>query len=303
MAIYSHSLKWIIVPLLAIVLVSYYADTSHSGAPWYLVGILLIAPLLLIPLAFHLISQQQNDFPSNFLALSISSWLLAPAYWSAPGWLGGSLALPYLVYTVWVALTSWRMDSIPPFVKVALHCLPVAAAWLLADRTGWRPLGFNPLIVLLTAIHFHYAGFMLAFIASWVTSVADKPWSVVIYLLGLAGVAVGITVTQVGGPVMVESLATTIMASFGLWIAWQLWRSQLDLVDSKLKLHWLLRFSAIALALGMLLALAYGWRLGYIFPWLTIPFMYATHGILNSIGFALPALLSVLKTNKRFKLF
>ena len=61
-------------------------------------------------------------------------------------------------------------------------------------------------------------------------------------------------------------------------------------VNVVFKVLWLL--CGLALMGGMLLALGYGWRTVVFIPQLTIPWMYAVHGTLNAIGFALPGILA-----------
>lgn len=51
--------------------------------------------------------------------------------------------------------------------------------------------------------------------------------------------------------------------------------------------RFLLWLGSGALVAGLLLALLYGWRFHHQWAWLTIPWMYATHGVLNSVGFVL----------------
>ena len=46
--------------------------------------------------------------------------------------------------------------------------LAVGGVWTVIARAGLRPLGFPDLIVLLTAVHFHYAGFALPVLAGLV---------------------------------------------------------------------------------------------------------------------------------------
>ncbi|NJN44183.1 MAG: YndJ family transporter [Anaerolineae bacterium] len=84
--------------------------------------------------------------------------------------------------------------------------------WLLASRLGANPLGFTEPIILLTAIHFHFAGFAAPIIAGLVGRELAKPKSfgretswismgypivAVIIILGPTLVAVGITFSPI----------------------------------------------------------------------------------------------------------
>ncbi len=50
-------------------------------------------------------------------------------------------------------------------VVTSLLYLPIGCAWLTASRLGISPMGFQEPIVLLTAVHFHFAGFAAPLLA------------------------------------------------------------------------------------------------------------------------------------------
>src|ERR1019366_2352913 len=52
--------------------------------------------------------------------------------------------------------------------------LAVGGAWLVASRLGMRPMGIQEPIGLLTAVHFHFAGFATAIIAAATLHFAEK---------------------------------------------------------------------------------------------------------------------------------
>jgi len=52
--------------------------------------------------------------------------------------------------------------------------LPVGCAWLVASRAGLSPMGFQEPIVLLTAVHFHFAGFAAPILAAATTAALEK---------------------------------------------------------------------------------------------------------------------------------
>ncbi|MEM1214205.1 MAG: YndJ family transporter [Bacteroidota bacterium] len=260
--------------------------------PFYIPLVLLAGPLLIVPSAWLIMEKSLSSTALNRLELSallFGGICLAIAFFLPNGWWAGSISAIYLLLTTRFSWRLWYRGIWPFFFKVAFSCLPVAAAWAVADRLGWQPLGFDALIVLLTAIHFHYAGFALAILAGLLPVIKYQKWVHILYVGGVGGVAVGITVTQFSGPVAVEILATTIMACFGIYVAMRqlnyAWR------QNNLASKVLLLLGSLALLVGMILALAYGWRWTHHWPWLTIPFMYATHGLLNSLGFASLSLL------------
>jgi hypothetical protein len=146
--------------------------------------------------------------------------------------------------------------------------------------------------VLLTAAHFHYAGFLLALGAAHTykqlqaQQAAQSTWVSWGILLAPAFVAIGITITQLGGSYLVESLAATVMVASALGAAYLqvLVAFQFSLSTWQIRLKVL---GSLFLSLGMILAFLYAWRFYPVLPWLSIPWMYALHGTLNTLGVGL----------------
>jgi hypothetical protein len=136
-------------------------------------AIMVIGALVVVPLGLALVNRRAHAaFPGvdagvnrlvaviRFLVFS-AALLFAAAQLLAPGPIAAALAGPWLVVTGLVALVglarAWesRRGPLPAFVAACgLMFLAVGGGWALADRAGIRPLGFDPAIVLLTAIHF-----------------------------------------------------------------------------------------------------------------------------------------------------
>lgn len=247
--------------------------------------ILWAGPLIILPLGRMLMEQQRER---NGLLLSASLiWLVS--YCISPGVLAASLAGLWLLFTLNLLYEQWRSQSRAPLLLAAFLFLVIGAAWSVADRLGYRPLGFNPLIVLLTAVHFHYAGFALSLLAHLQTQGNNRRILEAGIWVGVPAVAIGITVTQLNGPVWVEALAVSMLVVTAYLLAFIQLRSALQ-KRRPLSVRILWGMGSIALLIGMSLALAYGWRFQLRWEWLTMPFMYATHGVLNSLGFALLSL-------------
>lgn len=209
--------------------------------------------------------------------------------------------LPWFAVGIWRALwlgrELWRQPPslLAPWVHLAAHLyLPAGAVWSFFWLAGWQPLGFVPIIVLLTGVHFHYAGFALPWLASrWLAfglpraqrAAAGGALGVV---AGIPLVAFGITASQLERSPWFESLAATVLALSAFIVA------QGYLVWSRQMLgpaRWLFLLGGLSLALGMSMALLYGWRHWLPLDWVTIPAMYSLHGTLNSWGFCLPCIL------------
>ncbi len=167
----------------------------------------------------------------------------------------------------------------------------VGAAWLMADRAGSRPLGFSDDIVLLTAVHFHYAGLILPVLAGEALARWGRPRAANVIaagvVAGVPAVAVGITAAQMGLGWQVEMAAALIMAASGAAVAGVHVALGLESrwpVD--VRCLWVA--AGCSLAVGMALAALYGMR-GVMapWPWLDIPWMRALHGSVNALGFGL----------------
>jgi hypothetical protein len=91
-----------------------------------------------------------------------------------------------------------------------------------SDRFGFRPLDFDPVIVLLTAIHFHYAGFALPLVTGLAARRLDSGTARLAAAGVIAGVplvAIGITSTQLKAGPLIESLAAWVLAAAGILTA------------------------------------------------------------------------------------
>lgn len=253
--------------------------------------ILIAAPLFIVPLCEEM---EGRSFWTSF------SWGLSFAFGMllAPGWTGFLLVLPWWVFSAWrtvtaftpvvtklLALTFSKADLLDWTKLMASPLfLLIAASWAIADRLELALMGFDATITLLTAVHFHYAGFTL----SWLlTRIPTPAWTQWLILSGVVLVAIGITSSQYSLPAWIEVASVTILAGAALRFALSLFNTQ----------GLLFKTGGLALAGGMTLALGYGWRYVYLIPALDIPTMYALHGSLNSLGFALPVVLAIYSTN------
>jgi hypothetical protein len=176
---------------------------------------------------------------------------------------------------------------------VATAYLAVGAGWAVVSRLGLRPLGFEDPIVLLTAIHFHHAGFVLPVLAAALAEergsrLADVVALVVVVAVPL--VALGITATQLGAPLGFERVGSWLLTLAALGVALGHARLALDRqFVAPARVAWAV--ATLALALGMTLAALYAARSAVGPPALDLPAMRALHGTANALGFALPALL------------
>lgn len=254
--------------------------------------LLLAAPLWLIPIAWK-IDRQSNRllwiglccgllfagsfllFPGHYAALMTVPWIL----------LSGSLAVQQLSRSFDASKVNWL--SLAGYAY-----LPVGALWAFCDRLAYAPLGYSPTIVLLTAVHFHYAGFILPKVSGYLMQLTTPPLHRILSFAIIAGVplvALGISASHFGWPFYIEIICVSILTSAGVLLGFQYIRYGLSSKDLSVK--GLFSLGGIALSIGMVLAFCYGWRSIFQIELLTIPWMYAVHGTCNAIGFAAPILI------------
>lgn len=270
-------------------------------------ALLLSSPLVLMPLASSL-TAGAPDRAAPFgveaaaavlVGISLLMSPLPPQHHPLPV----LLATPWLLVRLWAAglvVLKWWNKGVPELgdlLRDVAWLLPaVGAAWLVAGRMGLLLWGFDPLIVLLTAAHFHHAGFTLPLMAGLhakATSGLVARLSCVAVLLGVPLVAAGIGCTHFGVLPLVEPVGVAVLVVGALCIAGLQIMCGVE-VRSGLG-GWTraaFMISGASLFLAMFLALGFGLR--YFFPSLalTMPQMWMIHGTLNTFGFGLCGILA-----------
>src|SRR5712664_1477307 len=132
----------------------------------------LLAPLVIVPLGLHVLNRIEvpcDSIASHRLARwsqPIAALFGVTAFFFPAGRWAATLATPWLAVCIFLGLFAARrilrsrarpLDAL--CFAIAQIYLPVGAIWFVLSRYGARPLGFYEPIVLLTAVHFHYAGF------------------------------------------------------------------------------------------------------------------------------------------------
>jgi hypothetical protein len=269
-------------------------------------ALLLLAAMVLFPLAFGLVAVD------SWAALAQGQWrlvaavhlpaavLLGVAYLLDQGWMAALLALPWFAATVLVALSGlrrlWSRGFCPLHaicVDAAFVFVAVGGAWTVSDRLGFQPLGFDSVVVLLTAIHFHYAGFALPILTGWAVPHVEGPLAKVAavgVMVAVPAVAAGITATQLGLGPHVEAVASFLMAASATLAAW-LYIQLAAQASWPRATRGFWAVSGLSLFLSMVLAALYGSRFYVQMAWMDVPRMQAFHGTTNALGFALTGLL------------
>ncbi len=291
-------------------------QVPHLLHPAWAHALLQLAALVLAPLLFDLVADETDDartrrFIGALRTLQLpAALLLVIACALSPGIAALAAASGWIVVLLGLAFVGARRllrhggPSLPDLCRaLGMVYAAVGALWLAADRVGLRPLGFDEAIVLLTAVHFHYAGLLLPIVAGLALEARRRAgregpldamtgWAVI---AGVPGVAVGITVAQLGMGRAVEAVAAIVMACGGAGVAWLQLRLALRVeangpvaeTGRRLWARCLWVMSSSSLLAGMALAALYGLRFFFQpWPWLDVPWMRALHGSINALGFA-----------------
>ena len=194
--------------------------------------------------------------------------------------------LPWLGLVVTTARRVVIETGIPAnterLAHVAAHLfLIVGAASATIAAAGWRPLGFAPVIIVLTAAHFHYAGFAFGMIASGTQR--DHPSAVTACAIAAWAVGVPLVAIGIAADARVEPYGAVVVSVAGAALGFQLLRAARYHHSALLGVAGLSVIAAMVLAAGYGLAPALGFR------WLDIAPMERVHGMVNAIGFALCA--------------
>jgi len=261
------------------------------------VAILLWAALVLVPWGLRL----GDDSGRGELArrvLHLASWaqipaalLLAASFAFNQGRLAAALAMPWFAVTLLVAAAGGlnlvqrgaRLDARGAMIA-ALLFLPVGGGWAVISRFGMRPQDFSHAIVLLTAVHFHYAGNLLPVMASLVVRAAEKQTSRLDNLI-LAAIIAGVPLVGVGislSPQIEVAAALLLTLGCSLLAVRQFQAAFASRNSTQLTL---LGVSSLSLLSAMVLAALYAVGEFTGEQLLSIPTMIRTHGAANAIGF------------------
>ena len=231
------------------------------------------------------------------------------AFFSPRGWEAGLFCIPYLLFTALLALFAARRFLMRKsggsgfFVRTEaaanMSCLflTVGAAWMAFDRFGVSPGKFSPTIVLLTGIHFHFAGSTASLVAALCGRLFVHRGEVAgpVFLFVSAGVIAGPILTAVGiatSPLL-EVVGSFLLVISMLGLALCLVASAaLPDVPAVSRLLLLSAAAGLSVAMGLALLFAYGEYAGRVT--ISIPDMVRTHGVLNAGLFGAGATLAFL---------
>lgn len=268
--------------------------------------ILLLGVLVIVPLGLSLVpvGGEGRALWSYSVALVLQPFGAAAVVASLfidPGLAAAGLASAWLAVTLLVSLVGLSRLLRPDLRSAADVCttaallyIPVGAVWLIMSRLGIQPLGFGDTIVLLTAVHFHFAGFAAPILAG----LAGQRLSPTVcgqntFRVAAIGIVTGTPLVAGGisfSPVL--ALVGAIVISAGLIALSVVVLSWLVPSIRPRPAQILLIISSVATWPAMALAMVYAYSIVFNKLLVDIPEMAMMHGIANAFGFALCGLIA-----------
>lgn len=262
----------------------------------------MFAPLVVVPLVMELSRRLTGvrEQAGSVRLLQIPAMLAAAiALWLPPGQIAAGLSALWLLQCVLLTgqrLIEWRRQkrtAVSMILNIAYADLILGAAWLVLSRAGFRPMGFQEPIILLTAVHFHYSGFATALIAAATLREFESRGLRMPGLSALVGLVALLPFALAAGFVFSPTLrfvaaialsaSVTALALISWWMAGG-WKSK----PAKVYIRGGSCAAMGALSLAGLYAVSEYFRK----DWITVPRMANSHGVLNGLGFILLTLLA-----------
>lgn len=274
------------------------AITSDSPETELIHKVVLFGVLVVVPLSLSLVAPDEPQASTVYrllvFAQPVAALLTVASFFLEVGPLAAVLSSAWLIFSLLVALfglTRFRSRGFYPLaesgIDAGLLYLTVAGAWLVIYRLGIQPFGYGETIILLTVVHFHFAGFAAPIIAGMHGRVlAQRKHPVKIFgalIFAIVGamplVAAGITFSPWLGLIGTLLLTTGLVMLAVLTVGWVIPAT----ASSGRRL--LLSIGALASCVAMVLACLYAYSLATQTLILKIPTMAMTHGLLNAFGF------------------
>jgi hypothetical protein len=287
-----------------------------GGETWLIERLLLLSVLVFTPLTLALLATRRKDGPHPLplraaaLFQPFAAILVVVAFHARTGLAAALLTAGWILVTGLIALFGlWRVSQrwvarkrLLPMeelcIDAGLAYVTVGSGWLFLSRRGLNPLGFSDTIVLLTAVHFHYAGFAAPILAGLTGRKIQSGIARKLYLPSAAGVLAGPPLVAAGITLSrgVEVFSAIILALSLFTLA----LLTLFVIVPALNhgaARWLLTLSSLSVIVTMIFACLYAagrFTGNEIIP---LPLMAQVHGVSNALGFVLCGLLGWLLIN------
>lgn len=272
-------------------------------------AIFLLGALVIVPLGLSLVATPDRQgrhslfYRLALLAQPFGAALALCSYRFEQGLVAALLASGWLIVTALVAMFGIvrllprgfaRAEEVA--IDAGLIYLLVGGFWFVLSRYGLQPLAFGDTIVLLTAIHFHYAGFaapLLVGLAGRTLDNADRWANRLLRIISIA-VIVGTPLVAAGitfSPWL--ALAGAILIAAGLWLLAALVVIRVvPALHGRAGAQLMLLISSASTMMAMTLACVYAYSIVARRLLINIPQMAMFHGVANALGFSLCGLIA-----------
>ncbi|MED4730752.1 YndJ family protein [Aneurinibacillus migulanus] len=269
----------------------------------YIERLLLFAFFITVPLALFVVEHPGRDGETSRLyrmivRLHLPMAVIGTLSFAYPaGKLAGLLSLSWVLFTCLIGLYGLLRFLKRGFyfleefcIDAGLMYMTLGGFWFAAHRFDFDIMNFGSLIILLTAIHFHYSSLAVPIFTGLLGRTMEKTklyrWMAAGNVISPLLIAVGITYSRT-----VEWLAVIFFACCLLVYVYYTFR--MICVEKKggvTKAS--LTLSSLSLLLTMGFAVSYGIGRGFGIQWVSIPTMVLIHGTGNTFGFVFLGLLA-----------
>ena len=288
-------------------LVLLFTTTSDSHEVDLIHKIVFYAFLVIVPLALSLVGAGDQRghlglYRVVVLVQPLAAVVTIVSFIVEKGVLSAALSVAWLIVTALVALfgvTRLLARRFYPLEELSIDAgllyLPVAGLWLVIYRFGVQPFDYGETIILLTVVHFHFAGFAAPIIAGMVGRMLATRQSqpsrvflviVVALIAAMPLIAAGITFSPWLGLIGTLLLTTGLVLLAVLTLA-RVWPA---IVSTGARLLFVI--AALSSCVAMVLACLYAYSIVTHTLIIRIPTMAMTHGILNAFGFVTCSLIA-----------
>ena len=277
------------------------ATTSASQETELIHKVVFFAVLVVVPLCLSLIPGTELPYRIAVLAQPIAALVTIVSFFLEVGPLSAALSSAWLIITGLIAsygIARFRSRGFYPWHESGIDAgflyLPVAGVWLVIYRLGIQPFDYGETIILLTVVHFHFAGFAAPIIAGMSARfLADRNYprrllvtAILAIIVAMPLVAAGITFSPWLGFIGTLLISTGLVLLAILTLGWVV-----PVIPGTGR-RVLLSLGSLSICIAMVLACLYAYSLATKTLIITIPTMAMTHGLLNAFGFVTCSLLA-----------
>ncbi|WOO45291.1 YndJ family protein [Bacillus subtilis] len=259
-------------------------------------ALVLLSILFFVPGIFPFVFRQSPVRAAQFMEYGLIQWYPAAAFFAVLALVTevGGFALIWWMYTVFIALYAilrlWetkihRIEETS--VLFGLIYLAGGGFWFFAYAAHLQIMQFGPLIILLTAVHFHYSAFLIPIFNGLLGRTIRKhrmlySWITCVILLSPLLIALGITYSKTLDVIAVSIyMAAIYLHAFLVFTA--AFRTKTG--------TFLIRLSSAVLMITIAFSMIYSFGVFRQEVTLTINQMIWIHGFVNAFGVILPALI------------